>query len=248
MKGKIIQIMGPVIDVCFDGYLPKNNEVICAKDNDGKEHLLEVAAVIGEFKVRTINMKDNGTLQIGLDCTATGKPYKELFPDLTISYTEPGMSEDFKKYVDTYLDGLKQNSDGHCRVPVDIKIPEFIKHLPLDSSFSNKLFINCDQIAFHDSFPKMKLVGRGVTDYINVMDDFCFINNHALDASCTIIKYKLIKKRKTKNGKRKILPVYIRRYLFKNLIIKDFEVPNLLTEDPKENRNSWDVNVKFSYS
>ncbi len=28
MKGKIIQVMGPVVDVEFDGYLPEINEAI----------------------------------------------------------------------------------------------------------------------------------------------------------------------------------------------------------------------------
>ncbi len=32
MKGKIIQVMGPVVDVEFDGYLPEINEAIDVSD------------------------------------------------------------------------------------------------------------------------------------------------------------------------------------------------------------------------
>ena len=45
MKGKIIQVMGPVVDVEFDGYLPEINEAIdvvladANKDKIGRAHV-----------------------------------------------------------------------------------------------------------------------------------------------------------------------------------------------------------------
>ena len=53
MNGKIIQIMGPVVDVEFDGYLPAINEAI--EVSGTKERLvLEVAAHIGDSRVRKL--------------------------------------------------------------------------------------------------------------------------------------------------------------------------------------------------
>ena len=73
MNGKIIQIMGPVVDVEFDGYLPAINEAIEVPGT--KERLvLEVAAHIGDSRVRTIAMDMTEGLTRGTAVTATGAP------------------------------------------------------------------------------------------------------------------------------------------------------------------------------
>jgi F-type H+-transporting ATPase subunit beta len=73
MEGKIIQIMGPVVDVEFDGYLPAINEAIDVPGT--KERLvLEVAAHIGDSRVRTIAMDMTEGLQRGAKVIATGAP------------------------------------------------------------------------------------------------------------------------------------------------------------------------------
>ena len=75
MNGKIIQIMGPVVDVEFDGYLPEINEAIEVPGT--KERLvLEVAAHIGDSRVRTIAMDMTEGLTRGTAVTATGAPIK----------------------------------------------------------------------------------------------------------------------------------------------------------------------------
>ena len=75
MEGKIIQIMGPVVDVEFDGYLPEINEAIDVPGT--KEKLvLEVAAHIGDSRVRTIAMDMTEGLVRGQVCKATGSPIK----------------------------------------------------------------------------------------------------------------------------------------------------------------------------
>lgn len=78
MKGKIIQVMGPVVDVEFDGYLPEINEAIDVSDIAlGKDRLvLEVAAHIGDGRVRTIAMDMTDGLTRGQECIATGGPIK----------------------------------------------------------------------------------------------------------------------------------------------------------------------------
>jgi len=75
MNGKIIQIMGPVVDVEFDGYLPAINDAIEVPGT--KERLvLEVAAHIGDSRVRTIAMDMTEGLSRGHEVVATGEPIK----------------------------------------------------------------------------------------------------------------------------------------------------------------------------
>ncbi len=76
MKGNIIQVMGPVVDVEFDGYLPEINEAIEVKQADANADrlVLEVAAHIGDSRVRTIAMDMTEGLTRGQECTAQGGP------------------------------------------------------------------------------------------------------------------------------------------------------------------------------
>lgn len=79
MKGIITQIVGPVVDVDFDGYLPKINEAIEVNyDLDGKKIklILEVAGHLGDGKVRTIAMDMSDGLKRGLEAKALGSPIK----------------------------------------------------------------------------------------------------------------------------------------------------------------------------
>ena len=74
MKGKVIQVMGPVVDVEFDGYLPEINEAIdvTLADKTKDRLVLEVAAHIGDVRVRTIAMDMTEGLIRGQECIATG--------------------------------------------------------------------------------------------------------------------------------------------------------------------------------
>ena len=78
MKGKIIQVMGPVVDVEFDGYLPEINEAIevVLADANKDRLVLEVAAHIGDGRVRAIAMDMTDGLIRGQECIATGGPIK----------------------------------------------------------------------------------------------------------------------------------------------------------------------------
>ena len=77
MKGIISQVMGPVVDVSFEGYLPKINEAIevVFEVNSKKQKLiLETAAHLGDNVVRTIAMDMSDGLTRGLEVKALGKP------------------------------------------------------------------------------------------------------------------------------------------------------------------------------
>ena len=79
MNGIISQIMGPVVDVDFDGYLPKINEAIeVSYKVEGKatKLVLEVAAHLGDNRVRTIAMDMSEGLTRGIQANALGCPIK----------------------------------------------------------------------------------------------------------------------------------------------------------------------------
>ena len=72
-NGKIIQVIGAVVDVQFDGDLP---EILTALevDNSGNKLILEVAQHLGETAVRTIAMDSTEGLKRGDKVTYTGSP------------------------------------------------------------------------------------------------------------------------------------------------------------------------------
>ncbi len=77
MIGKIAQVIGPVVDVDFEGYLPSVNEAIEVNMNvEGTEFrlVLEVASHLGNGRVRTIAMDMSEGLVRGMNAKATGAP------------------------------------------------------------------------------------------------------------------------------------------------------------------------------
>ena len=72
-NGKIIQVIGAVVDVQFDGDLP---EILTALevDNSGNKLILEVAQHLGENSVRTIAMDSTEGLKRGDPVQNTGAP------------------------------------------------------------------------------------------------------------------------------------------------------------------------------
>ncbi len=77
--GKIVQVMGPVVDVDFESYLPAVNEALNVTFNvegEEKKLVLEVAAHLGDNRVRAIAMDMTEGLVRGLEVEATGGPIK----------------------------------------------------------------------------------------------------------------------------------------------------------------------------
>ncbi|GAA7232270.1 F0F1 ATP synthase subunit beta [Helicobacter pylori] len=77
MQGFISQVLGPVVDVDFNNYLPQINEAIVVNfESEGKKHklVLEVAAHLGDNRVRTIAMDMTDGLVRGLKAEALGAP------------------------------------------------------------------------------------------------------------------------------------------------------------------------------
>ncbi len=79
MKGVISQVIGPVVDVDFKGQLPAINEAIEVNyevEGNAQKLILEVAAHVGDGRVRTIAMDMSEGLRRGLEATALGSPIK----------------------------------------------------------------------------------------------------------------------------------------------------------------------------
>ena len=79
MEGIISQVIGPVVDVDFEDYLPEINEAIEVNYTvEGKDTklILEVAAHVGDNRVRTIAMDMSEGLVRGLKAKALGSPIK----------------------------------------------------------------------------------------------------------------------------------------------------------------------------
>ncbi len=81
IKGRISQIVGPVIDVYFDTegkdaqeVLPKIHEALKVKRSNGTDLVVEVQQHIGEDTVRCVAMDNTDGLQRGLEVEAMGAP------------------------------------------------------------------------------------------------------------------------------------------------------------------------------
>jgi len=73
--GKVTQVIGAVVDVQFDGKLPKILNALEVEVPEGSERLvLEVAQHLGENTVRTIAMESTDGLVRGQKCADTGAP------------------------------------------------------------------------------------------------------------------------------------------------------------------------------
>jgi F-type H+-transporting ATPase subunit beta len=72
-QGKVVQIMGAVVDVKFENQLPAILDAL-EIEQDGSNLVLEVAQHLGENTVRTIAMDKTEGLKRGQDVISTGEP------------------------------------------------------------------------------------------------------------------------------------------------------------------------------
>ena len=78
-NGRISQVIGPVVDVYFEGsetdlLLPSIHDALEIKRPNGKTLIVEVGQHIGENTVRTIAMDSTDGLQRGIEVIPTGGP------------------------------------------------------------------------------------------------------------------------------------------------------------------------------
>ena len=76
-KGKVAQVIGPVVDVSFEGagsHLPEILNALSVTKTNGQELILEVQQHLGEDRVRTIAMEGTEGLQRGQEVIDKGTP------------------------------------------------------------------------------------------------------------------------------------------------------------------------------
>jgi F-type H+/Na+-transporting ATPase subunit beta len=114
--GKVTQVIGPVVDVSFEGStLPKIfNALVVIKPN-GQKLVLEVQQHLGEDRVRTISMEGTEGLQRGMDVTDTGAA-------ISITTGENIKGRLFNVVGDA-IDGIVQPVGGS--LPIHRKAPRF---------------------------------------------------------------------------------------------------------------------------
>ncbi|WP_338790545.1 F0F1 ATP synthase subunit beta [Bernardetia sp. MNP-M8] len=115
--GKIVQVIGPVVDVSFvDGSLPHILDALQVTKEDGTLVVLECQQHLGEDRVRTISMEGTEGLRRGMSVTNTGQP---------ISMP---VGEDIKgrlfNVVGEAIDGIAQPK-GEQRLPIHRDPPAF---------------------------------------------------------------------------------------------------------------------------
>ena len=78
IKGKISQVIGPVVDVSFEKgvSLPNIFDALVVKRENGTRVVLEVQSHVGENAVRTISMDSTDGFTRGMDVEATGSAIK----------------------------------------------------------------------------------------------------------------------------------------------------------------------------
>lgn len=116
-KGKIAQVVGPVVDVDFEqGQLPKVLNALYIEKEDGSKLYLEVAQHLGENRVRTIAMDSTDGLVRQMDVIDSGT---------TISMP---VGEDIRgrlfNVVGAAIDGLDEPK-GDRRYPIHRDAPSF---------------------------------------------------------------------------------------------------------------------------
>ena len=82
-KGKIAQVMGPVVDVAFDNYLPLINEALKVTV-DGQDRVMEVSKHMGNHVVRCILLDASEGLSRGMEVESTGGCIKVPVGDQTL--------------------------------------------------------------------------------------------------------------------------------------------------------------------
>src|SRR3974377_2463780 len=71
--GRVTQVIGPVVDVHFEGHLPAILNAL-ETENQGNRLVLEVAQHLGESTVRAVAMDSSDGLMRGQEVTDTGRP------------------------------------------------------------------------------------------------------------------------------------------------------------------------------
>ncbi|MFQ5541086.1 MAG: F0F1 ATP synthase subunit beta [Candidatus Paceibacteria bacterium] len=116
MKGTITQIIGPIIDVRFDGQLPAIRNALTYKDTERKI-VFEVAQHLGVSRVRAIALQDTAGLTRGAEVADSGAP-------VSVPVGEKALGRLFNVLGDT-IDGKGSVDADVPRLPIHQDAPKF---------------------------------------------------------------------------------------------------------------------------
>jgi len=152
MIGKVIQVMGPVVDVDFENYLPAINEALYVElkvEGKDKKLVLEVAAHLGDNRVRTIAMDLTDGLIRGMDVVATGDSIKipvgeEVLGrilDVTGNVIDEGEPIEAKTYWSIHRESpvFEEQSTKQEIFETGIKVGELVNIKTKDIDFENNI-------------------------------------------------------------------------------------------------------------
>src|SRR5437879_7531491 len=117
-KGKIVQIIGPVLDVQFEeGHLPQIYDALVVKRDGGGEVVAEVQQHLGNNWVRAVSMAATDGLRRGMEAVSIGGP-------ITVPVGEETLGRLFN-VVGEPIDG-KGPVKGVRRDPIHREPPSFV--------------------------------------------------------------------------------------------------------------------------
>jgi len=170
MTGKVVQVLGPVVDVDFTDYLPAINEAL--ETTIGEQRLvLEVAAQLGDNRVRTIAMDMSEGLVRGQEVKATGDSIK-------VPVGEEVLGRIFNVIGDTVDDGAEFSCKEYRSIHRDP--PPFEEQSTKTEVFETGIKV-VDLLAPYNKGGKVGLFGgAGVGKTVIIME---LINNVAMKHS-----------------------------------------------------------------
>jgi F-type H+-transporting ATPase subunit beta len=115
--GKITQVIGPVVDVSFEGAeLPKIFDALSIDKGNGQKLILEVQKHLGEDRIRAVSMEGTEGLQRGMEAIDSGAP-------ISMPTGEDVKGRLFNVVGDA-IDGIEQPS-GKTTLPIHREAPAF---------------------------------------------------------------------------------------------------------------------------
>jgi F-type H+-transporting ATPase subunit beta len=115
--GKITQVIGPVVDISFEGVtLPNILDALEITKENGLKVVLEVQQHLGEDRVRTISMDSTEGMVRGMEVTKLGAPISVPTGD--------GIKGRLFNVIGEAIDGLPQPPSG-TRLPIHRSAPRF---------------------------------------------------------------------------------------------------------------------------
>jgi len=174
MTGKVVQVLGPVVDVDFTDYLPAINEALettIALEGGDQRLVLEVAAQLGDNRVRTIAMDMSEGLVRGQEVKATGDSIK-------VPVGEEVLGRIFNVVGDTVDDGPEFKAKQYASIHRDP--PPFEEQSTKTEVFETGIKV-VDLLAPYNKGGKVGLFGgAGVGKTVIIME---LINNVAMKHS-----------------------------------------------------------------